>query len=247
MTAAHHRYEGGAHGVPLWLARLHRSLPVGARITPDLPADLGDRPTGVTTASLLIGGGFGPVEPSDSDPDGAWERRHTLPDWVAPGLSTLIVGLNPSPASADGGVAFARPGNRFWPAALAAGLLRTDRDPERAVADGVGFTDLVKRTTRTAAELDADDYRAGLDRLEGLVGWLAPRVVVVVGLTGWRAARDRKATAGWQPGGLGGRPVHLMPNTSGLNAHTTLDGFVEHLRTATAGPPAGIVGGPPTV
>jgi hypothetical protein len=41
---------------------------------------------------------------------------------------------------------------------------------------------------------------------------------------------------GWQPRPLGGRPVYVMPSTSGLNASTQLPGFVDHLRTAAAGP-----------
>ena len=34
-----------------------------------------------------------------------------------------MCGLNPSLYAADAGVGFARPGNRFWPAALAAGIV----------------------------------------------------------------------------------------------------------------------------
>ncbi len=40
----------------------------------------------------------------------------------------------------------------------------------------------------------------------------------MVGLAGWRAAVDRKAVAGVQPEPFGGRPVYVMPSTSGLNA-----------------------------
>ena len=58
----------------------------------------------------------------------------------------------------------------------------------------------------------------------------------VVGLAGWRTVVDRKATTGWQPDALGGVPVYVMPNTSGLNASTQLAGFVAHLQTAIAGP-----------
>ena len=32
---------------------------------------------------------------------------------------------------------------------------------------------------------------------------------------------------------LGGRPVYVMPNPSGLNAHTDVDDLVRHLRAAT--------------
>lgn len=151
-------------------------------------------------------------------------------------MRLLICGLNPSPASADAGVAFARPGNRFWPAALAAGVVSVDRDPVHALEHhGVGFTDLVSRVTRRADELTSDEYRDGLVALEALVADLQPEVVCFVGLAGWRATGHRKAVAGWQDETVGGRPVYLMPSTSGLNAHAQLDDLTEHLRRATSG------------
>ncbi len=62
--------------------------------------------------------------------------------------------------------------------------------------------------------------------------WLAPRAVCFVGLTGYRAALDRKAQAGWQPRDFGGRPAYVMPNTSGINAHAQLADLAAHLRAA---------------
>ncbi len=160
-------------------------------------------------------------------------RAFTLADTVGPDMRLLICGLNPSPFSARAGVGFGRPGNRFWPAALAAGLVTLDRDPVHALtAHGVGMTDLVKRTTRRADELDVGEYRDGLARVERLVTWLQPGAVCFVGLAGWRAAVDRKAVAGLQPGTIGGRPAYLMPSTSGLNAHSRLDDLTQHLRRA---------------
>lgn len=163
----------------------------------------------------------------------------TLPDWVAPGMRLLICGLNPSIYAAQARVPFARPGNRFWAALLAAGLATVDRDPDHALTHhGIGFTDLVKRATVAASELSTDEYAAGLRRVERLCRRYRPGALCMVGLAGWRAAADRKATTGWQQRRLGGVPVYVMPNTSGLNASTQLDGFVEHLRAAAAQPPA---------
>jgi double-stranded uracil-DNA glycosylase len=83
--------------------------------------------------------------------------------------------------------------------------------------------------------LSSDEYRAGLERLDALCRWLRPGVVCVVGLTGWRAATgDRHAAAGLQDRDLGGRPVYLMPNPSGLNAHTNVEDLAQHLRAAGA-------------
>lgn len=161
-------------------------------------------------------------------------RARSLADTVGPAMRLLVCGLNPSEYAADRGVGFARPGNRFWPAALAAGLVTADRDPVDALAThGLGMTDLVKRATRASAAVSREEYRHGFERVERLVGWLAPAAVCFVGLEGWRVAVDRRAKAGWQPRGLGTTPVYVMPSTSGLNTHSRLDDLTAHLREAS--------------
>lgn len=160
-------------------------------------------------------------------------RLRTLPDYIGPKMRLLIVGLNPSLYAADAGTGFARPGNRFWPAAIEAGLVARDRDPFDALKQhGVGMTDLAKRATVRADELAPHEYRDGFARVERLVAWLQPRVVCVVGLTGWRTAVDRKAIAGRQPTDLADVPVYVMPNTSGLNARVPISELTDHLRAA---------------
>jgi TDG/mug DNA glycosylase family protein len=146
-------------------------------------------------------------------------------------MRILLVGLNPSPAASEAGVGFARPGNRFWPALLASGLATVDRDPVRLLGDhGIGMTDLVKRTTARASELSEREFADGIERLERLVGWLRPGIVCFVGLQGWRAAIDKRASAGAQSHAIGGRPTYVMPNPSGLNANHQVSDFVEHFR-----------------
>ena len=167
--------------------------------------------------------------------DGWANRARTLPDTVGPGMRLLVCGLNPSVYAADRGTGFARPTNRFWRAAGEAGLVSRARDPLHALVEhGIGMTDLVKRATPAAAELTRDEYRAGLARVERLVRWLRPGAVCFVGLAGWRAARDRQATVGDQPDGLGDAPVYVMPSTSGLNTHADGPALAGHLRAAAA-------------
>ena len=142
---------------------------------------------------------------------------------VARGLGVLFVGINPSLRSAEVGHHFARPGNRFWPALHAAGftprLLRPDEDGELP-SYGVGVTNIAFRPTRAAAEITAEELRAGAGALERTVREHQPRLVAVVGLTAYRTAFGRpKATMGLQPDAIGGRPVWVLPNPSGLNAH----------------------------
>jgi len=148
-------------------------------------------------------------------------------------MRVLVCGLNPSLVAADAGFGFAGPTNRFWKTAVASGLVTRSRDPLGCLRhDGVGMTDLVKRATPNAAALSVEEYRAGAERVRGLVEWLHPGLVLFVGLTGWRAAVDAKAGAGLQPESFGGAPAYVMPSTSGLNAHTTPAALAAHMSDA---------------
>jgi TDG/mug DNA glycosylase family protein len=149
-----------------------------------------------------------------------------LRDVTGPGLRVLFVGINPSLTSARLGHHFARPGNRFWPALHLAGFtprrLAPDEDME-LLEHGVGVTNLVDRPTRVASALSREELREGARRLEALVRELEPRLVAIVGITAWRTAFDRpRAQLGLQDETLGGRPVWVLPNPSGLNAHHQL-------------------------
>ena len=233
--------------LPLALADLHRSLELGASLalhtflgegTERRPAD-DDFPGRLFAwwdrdrlLAVVRGAGF---EIEAVEVDGhhiAIEatRARMLPDLVRPALRVVFCGYNPSLYAADRGIPFARPGNRFWPAALAAGVLTVDRDPWHAVIHhAVGFTDMVKRASVAAAELTRSELRAGLERVTALCTWLAPEVVCILGVGGWRALVDPHAVAGWQEHTLGPSRVYVMPNPSGLNASTQHDGYVEHL------------------
>jgi TDG/mug DNA glycosylase family protein len=227
--------RGAPEALPRKLVDVHRALAVGDPLELSVPR--GAWPE-ARLVDVAVGAGFTAVSRAPADaPRRDWvvrgERDRTLPDTVGPDMTVLVGGLNPSVYSADAGVGFARPGNRFWPAALAAGLVSIDRDPRHALdAHGVGMTDLVKRATRRADALTAEEYAVGLGRVERLAAWLRPRVICLVGLAGWRAVADRRAVAGPQPHDLGGVRVYLMPSTSGLNAHADLATLTDHLRAA---------------
>lgn len=241
--------------LPLALARLHRALGVGAPVEATMFCGEGEGPwpgdefpgrrfifwAEQDLRPLFEAAGFevSSVEVRATTSDRAAPARvrlvrsRTLPDIVGPGMRLIVCGLNPSLYAADAGVHYARPGNRFWPAALAAGLLSHARDPWHALAaHGVGWTDLVKRPSVGAADLAPPEYAAGATRLAWTVRLLRPSAVCFVGLAGWRAAIDRTAVAGPQPGGFEGVPAYVMPSTSGLNAHATVGDLTAHLRAA---------------
>jgi double-stranded uracil-DNA glycosylase len=223
--------------LPMALAHLHRDMAVGSPLA--LQVDRGDcdaEPV-ARLRDLVVGAGFD-VDGLQVEEQGIRvqaRRARTLPDTVGPGMHLLVCGLNPSLYAADIGVGYARPGNRFWPAASAAGIVERDRDPVDAlVHHGMGMTDLVKRATTGASELTPAEYRAGTTRVERLARWLRPGAVCFVGLAGWRAAVDRNAAPGEQAAGFGGVPAYVMPSTSGANAHARLDDLADHLRAAAA-------------
>lgn len=241
--------------VPAALADLHRALAVGAPVeatfllgeregrdvfaADDLPGRWFSTWSPARLVDVVAGAGFHLEELEEVDgPDGTVARvratrARSLPDTVGPDLRLLVCGLNPSLHAADAGVGYVTPGNRFWPAALEAGLVSRDRDPLHALHHHrIGMTDLVKRATPRAAELSAHEYRDGLARVERLCAWLRPAAVCFVGLAGWRAAVDRAAQPGWQERRLGGAPAYVMPSTSGLNAATPRTALVRHLRAA---------------
>jgi TDG/mug DNA glycosylase family protein len=185
---------------------------------------------------LFEGAGFGAIRIQPGhEPFWLWvsaRRARGLADSLAPRLRLLVCGLNPSPDAAAAGVPFAGATNRFWPAALRAGLVARDRDLRDALARGVGFTDLVKRTTPDSRALTRAEYVRGAERVERLVRLWRPRAVVFVGLEGIRRALDPDVRAGALRGGFAGRPAYAMPSTSGRNASATLTDLVAHLRRA---------------
>lgn len=150
-----------------------------------------------------------------------------LGDLGGPGLRLLFCGINPSPRSAETGHHFARPGNRFWPALHLAGV--TPRrlaaaEQHELPALGVGITNLCARPTRRADELEAGELLAGALALEALVTAWRPGVVAIVGVTAYRTAFSRPhARLGAQAERVGGRPLWVLPNPSGLNAHHRTD------------------------
>ena len=220
--------------LPLALAGLHRALDRGGVLDLTVFRGDGDARTGPdddfpdrlftwwqpdNLVDVLVGAGFtvdevsgtGVADGTDGD-HGKLCVRATRPGRCptpsAPACACSCAGstpasTRPTPASGSPGRATGS-GRRYWPS-----IVSTDRSPDRALADhGIGMTDIVKRATVAAADLTADEYRAGLARVERLVGWLRPGAVCFVGLAGWRAAVDRRA--------VGRRPTHRPGGRAGL-------------------------------
>ncbi|MEU4236448.1 G/U mismatch-specific DNA glycosylase [Actinoplanes sp. NPDC026619] len=165
---------------------------------------------------------------------------HTIPDLVGPDLRVLFSGINPSLYSAATGHHFARPGNRFWPALHRSGFTPRQLHPSEQFelpAMGLGITNVVARASARADELTPAELIAGGEILAALATHWRPRYLAVLGVTAYRTAFGRrKAAIGPQPESIGGVPVWVLPNPSGLNAHFQLDDLATEfaaLRAAT--------------
>lgn len=163
----------------------------------------------------------------------------------------VFVGINPGLWTAATNTPFAHPGNRFYPALAAAGIIPrvpafpegfTDDDRHMFLERGIGISNLVRRATARADELSRDELREGAERLAADAARWRPRVVAVVGLTAYRQGFARpKSVAGRQLESLAGAELWVVPNPSGLNAHDTIASLAE----AYAGPAraAGVISG----
>ncbi len=177
-------------------------------------------------------------------------RDATVPDLLGPNTKLLFVGINPGLWTAAVQAHFARRGNRFYPALLQAGILDRPVDASAGYSTedhamlldrGLGITNLAGRATARADELEPDELRTGAENLVRLVGRVRPKVVAVLGITAYRTAFGQpKARAGKQPDALAGAQLWVVPNPSGLNAHSSLADLGRAYRQVAVA--AGLVG-----
>jgi len=146
----------------------------------------------------------------------------TVPDVIAPRLKILFVGINPGLYSGAVGHHFARPGNRFWPVLYKAGFterLLLPAEERELLKSGYGITNIVNRSTASAAELDNKELKAGGLRLAVKIKRHRPRIVAVLGLAAFRVAFGQpKAGFGIREEHIGTSRFWILPNPSGLNA-----------------------------
>jgi double-stranded uracil-DNA glycosylase len=156
-------------------------------------------------------------------------KPRTLPDFLAASLDIVSIGINPSLYSVERGFYFARPGNRFWQALNASGLVAPPVAPSREAVEllfrdhRIGFTDLVKRATARAAELTDADYRQGAPVLQEKLARCAPAIAWFHGVSAYRlflahtGAPRLKIATGLQPERIGSSRIFVTPNPSGAN------------------------------
>ncbi len=156
-------------------------------------------------------------------------RERTLPDYLRPGLDIVSIGINPSRYSVDKGFAFARPGNRFWPTLNASGLAPEPLEPGRAAIEilfsryAIGFTDVVKKPSRRADELEEDDFARGAQLLYRKLLRYQPHIAWFQGVSAYGKFLEhalglrRRISPGLQAERVGATAVFVSPNPSGAN------------------------------
>jgi TDG/mug DNA glycosylase family protein len=159
-------------------------------------------------------------------------RGKTLPDLIGPHVRLLFVGINPGLRTVAVQAHFGGGSNRFYPALYRAGI--TDHqisasngfepdDLDQLIDRGIGITNLFAGASARADELTVAELHSGAKALEIRVASIRPTVVAILGITAYRLAFERPdARVGLQPETLGGSALWVVPNPSGLNAHSPL-------------------------
>jgi double-stranded uracil-DNA glycosylase len=143
------------------------------------------------------------------------ETSDTLPDFPPRPGGVLLVGINPSPPSVARGHYYqGKLGQRLWRRLESVGLLSgavPGQEDEALVAAGHGLTDLSKGATARAAELSADELRAGGEALHARVReWMPGLVVFVFKEAAVYALGSRSVTPG-PCGEIAGTRAFLLP------------------------------------
>lgn len=164
----------------------------------------------------------------------------TLPDYLDHDLDLVVIGQNPSPAAVARQCYYGNPRNRFWAAMRGAGLAPADFEPSPEALtwllhhERIGFTDVVKRPTASAADLRAADFREWAPVLDAHLRKYRPRVVWFNGKGVFRSYLQYGRGIGIGGVELGeqairieGNLVIVTPNPSPANAAFSLDTLID--------------------
>lgn len=105
-------------------------------------------------------------------------------DHLKPNLILLFVGFNPSLRSGEVGHHYANPNNRFWRILYQSGLtprLYRPEEDQDLLEMGYGFTNIVARPTKEAAEITREEYEQGRIELRRKIEQYRPKLVCYVG------------------------------------------------------------------
>lgn len=192
-----------AAGNPLLRAHEHGD---NWRFTPGQAAVLAGAYSGDNVSTTFEPGNFRGVDAPPRTPDGAVspvrEARPTyesdghrtevewlgttvttLADLLRPRLRAVTIGINPAPASVQAGHYYqGRAGQTFFRRLDMVGLLPQGAgfEDDRAFEGGIGFTDVVKRPTRSAKEVTSQELDHGRSLLEARLASVGAPLLIFV-------------------------------------------------------------------
>ncbi|XP_068228948.1 uncharacterized protein [Palaemon carinicauda] len=143
-----------------------------------------------------------------------------LPDHLAHNLDILIIGINPGLFAAHVGHHYAGPGNHFWKCMFLSGLIPEPfnaYDDFRMLDYGIGFTNVVARTTRSSTDLSKKEMQDGSKILKVKIQEYRPRIAVFNGKQIYEIYSGKKHFFfGKQPEKIEGTDTHIwvMPSSS---------------------------------
>ncbi|KAK8787957.1 hypothetical protein V5799_022260 [Amblyomma americanum] len=146
--------------------------------------------------------------------------KRTLPDHLVPNLDIVIIGINPGLFAAFKGHHYAGPGNHFWRCLFLAGLIpepMTAVDDFKLIQYGIGFTNIVARTTRSSADLSRKEIKEGAEILLDKLKIFQPRIAVFNGKGIYEIfSGNKNFVFGRQPEPIEGTnvSVFVMPSSS---------------------------------
>lgn len=150
------------------------------------------------------------------------EKTLHLPDKIPEDVHTIFVGINPAVRSAEVGHYYAHPTNMFWKLITASGISPnpvTARDDDVLVQHGFGFTDVAKRPTASAGELENAEFLAARQRLTEVIQSRQPKTVIFVSKRSARAflqaGPNEPIEYGPQAEPYHGATIWFLPSTSG--------------------------------
>ena len=107
-----------------------------------------------------------------------------VPDYLADDLDIVFIGINPGLTSAYKGHHYAHVGNHFWKCLYDSGLINEPMnayDDYKLIKYGIGFTNIVNRTTRTMSQLSREEIRCGGETLKRKLQNYQPKIAVFNG------------------------------------------------------------------
>jgi TDG/mug DNA glycosylase family protein len=136
-------------------------------------------------------------------------------------LDVIFIGFNPSLYSAEVMHHYASKSNRFWRILSHAGItdrLYSPNEDFKLLEKGFGFTNIVDRPTKSAAEITAEEYREGKKVLLNKLMFYQPKIACFVGKGVYLSySGKQKADWGLQPDSVApGVMEFTAPSSSGL-------------------------------